>query len=173
VCVKVSEKAKLLMTMIEPEVADVVVGKWESLGGAPKNIFCKQYDVGRNRAKPTTDFLMYAGDTKSAHVCLLICCVFSVFWTADLICACFVFLSFSVPDVAISVCLSVVFFSPFLEVQNLTTTQTRGIAHLNHNIRVQCLTRIWHSDKTLMTPTPTRRPQRRTTPQREVLSAAS
>ena len=74
-----------------------------SLGGAPKNIFCKQYDVGRNRAKPTTDFLMYAGETKSAHVCLLICCVFSVFWTADLICACFVFLS--------SVCfLSVVFF---------------------------------------------------------------
>jgi len=33
VCVKVSEKAKL-MTMIEPEVADVVVGKCVAVDGA-------------------------------------------------------------------------------------------------------------------------------------------
>lgn len=33
-CVKVSEKAKLLMTMIEPEVADVVVGKCVAVDGA-------------------------------------------------------------------------------------------------------------------------------------------
>ncbi len=59
------------------------------------------------------------------HVCLLICRVFSVFWTADLIWACFVFLSSSVPDVAIiSVCLSGIFFSGGIHFQRSKISQT-------------------------------------------------